>query len=98
MGVSEREADETTDMPARPDRPIVGVVFGVLAIAALLFAAFNQQFLYSDATQLQMNEDGMSIPIGSVHEIGIGFRGVNRCVTRDGQKTCESTSLSGMID
>jgi hypothetical protein len=83
-------------MPARPDRPIIGVVFGVLAIAALVFGAFTQQFLYSDATQLQLNDEGLSVPIGPVHEISIGFRTVTKCVTRDGQKTCESGSLSEM--
>lgn len=92
-------ADETTDMPARPERPIVAVLLGLLAIAALGFTAFTTQFLYSESTQLQLQQDnGMALTLGPVHEISVGFREVIRCTTRDNVKSCTTTSLSGMFD
>lgn len=93
--MSTQEDDTTTDQPTRPDKPIVAIVLGVLAIAALVFAALSHEWLYAGSTQLQIIlDDGPTTTVGPVHEVSFGLREVTRCQTRDGQSTCESQSIS----
>lgn len=92
--MTDAEGNDTTDLPARPDKPIVGVVIGLAAVVALCFAAFSSQFLYAGSTQLQLVENGNATPMGPVHEVAFGLRNVTMCFTSDGVQACRTTSIA----
>jgi hypothetical protein len=85
------DPDETTDMPVKAEKRVVGLVLAVLAVVALGFAALSSSWLYAERTQLQLHEDGkMPLTIGPVHEASFSLRGLERCIVRDGVTTCDS--------
>lgn len=91
------EADETTDMPARPTPPIVGVILGLLAVGALGFALVSGQWLYADSTQLQYAHDNSYVStLGEVHERGFGLRTTKACVS--GNRGCVEMSNGELVD
>ncbi len=91
------ETNETTDQPARPTPPIVSIVLGVMAIAALGFALFSNQWLYAESTQLQyIHEDRYTTSLGDVHERGFGLRTTSSCLS--GNRGCLEMSNSELVE
>jgi len=89
------DADDMTDLPARPLPPIVAIVLGLLAIAALSFALLSGQWLYADSTQLQYTHpNGHLTTLGDVHERGFGLRSTSSCLSG----TCLESSNRELVD
>jgi len=88
--------DETVDPPSRPLPPIVALILGIAAAAALGFSLLSHEWLYAGSTQLQYRDDGgMSYAVGPVHEMAMGLRGLERC-SSDG-KVCEAMSSGELL-
>jgi hypothetical protein len=97
--MSNIDPDETTDMPAKPEKRAIGLIVAGLAVVALAFACFSSSWLYAERTQLQLHEDNkLPLTIGPVHEAAFGLRGFEMCITRDGATTCDSMSNSELLE
>ncbi len=92
------EPEDTTDMPSRPTPPIVALILGVLAVGALGFALFSNQWLYAESTQLQYRHENVTYvtSMGDVHERGFGLRSTSAC--QSGNRGCVEMSNSELVE
>jgi len=85
--------DDDTEPARRPQPPIIGLVIGLLAIAALGYAALSQRWLYAEGTQLQYeHSDGRTFSIGEVHDRQFGLRTTTACPTRSDSGCVDQTN------
>lgn len=93
------DEQDTTDIPAKPERRAVALIVAGLAVVALAFACFSSTWLYAERTQLQLHEDNkLPLTIGPVHEAAFSLRGFETCITRDGATSCESMSNAELLE
>ncbi|HEU0033266.1 MAG TPA: hypothetical protein VFQ53_21685 [Kofleriaceae bacterium] len=83
-----------TNIPKKPERRALVLSLAFVASAALFFAAFSRQWLYSSATQLQLHEHDKTVAIGPVHEVGFGLRSMFACE----QATCVDRSNGEFVE
>jgi hypothetical protein len=68
--------DEYSTDPVRKkrDHRELALILAFVSAAALVFAAFSQQWLHAERTQLQSRNGELVIVVGGIHEVGFGLR------------------------
>jgi hypothetical protein len=89
-------SESSTDLPKKPEHRTLAIALAYVAVAALVFAAFTNRWLYAGATQLQIRDGDLVIPVGGhgVHEVGFGLRTMFECKQGD----CEALTNRELLD